>query len=339
LTGHKARRLCAVPALLMSMLLVAASAASAAPMVWGVDGGSVDNGHAATYTGANILGGRGFAGLDYEYTTSPATVSASVGESLAAGISVPLVIIETPYETQLSSINPVTYATDATAIIKRVVTDHPSVKVFELINEPNERGVKFGSSKGSNAADYAVIVKDTYETVKAEGIAGVTLLAFAHGTYAKVGPGGEFVEWSNNSEAGRGWIGDMLTAQPSLKKLINGWSIHPYGSPTGEEVNADSGFLTTKQLRAKVRAEKGSGAGNWWITEVGFNLGGEPPTGVKTEAEQSEKLSADLNTAWTWHKAGWLHALYVYSDNDGGWGLWGRSALSTYTTFASAHTT
>jgi hypothetical protein len=304
-------------------------------ILFGINGGKADEGHASTWTSKKIIVGRS---VEVEYTATPATVSTEVGEALALGISRPIVLIETPGEAALSSISTSAFAEGVKAIVQKVTEQHPSVRVFELINEPWERG----PHHASNASDYAALMKAAYEKVAAAGITNVTLLVAAHGTYQKVNSAGEGTgEWSD-LHSSKGWVADMLAAQPSLKAggeyPITGWTSHPYGGPTEINTEFNSGFLSAVAQRESVRLHGGAGYNNWWITEVGFKIGGEGPSGVATEAEQSARLLEDLEQAQLLGEAGWLKGFVVYADSATElWNIYGKTAGTTYQNFANEH--
>ncbi len=311
-------------------------------LLFGIDSGGAtpDRGHSATWVSHKVIVERGSPFLDFEYTASPMTVSAHVGEALAAGILVPLVLINVNDETLLHNVTPATYAEKAAAIIKKVTEEHPTVTTFELINEPYLKGAKPESGgkqyPGSNASDYADCVYETYKKVAEEGITGVTLLVAAYGTYQKVdaeGVGtGEFSEVRN----GEGWVADILSTQTSLKEggahAITGWTSHPYGKPVDVNSEADYGFLSVITSREAAKLHKGAGVNNWWITEVGFKI-----EGSETEALQASQLLEDLEQAQLLGEAGWLKGFIVYADSEEVWNIYGKVAGTTYENFANEH--
>ncbi len=136
-------------------------------LLFGIDSNNINHGHTA-WTSHRVCLGRGID-VDYKEST-PAAVSAAVGEALAAGIT-PLVIINTNDEIVLSEISESVespYAPNAVAIIKKVIEQHPAVRTFEIINEPFSKG----PHRKSNASDYATILLTTYEKLTAEHITG-----------------------------------------------------------------------------------------------------------------------------------------------------------------------
>jgi hypothetical protein len=309
-------------------------------ILFGIDSGSQTNSGHTAWVEHKIVVGRGSPGLDFEYTENPTTVSTHVGEALAAGITVPLVIINTNDSTVLSSIVPSIYAEKAVAIIKKVVEQHPTVRTFEIINEPFLKGPEH---RTSNASNYAEILLATYEALAVAEIGGVrltgvTLLAAAYGTYQIVNSEGEGTGVFSDVHHGEGWVHDILATKPQLKEgganPITGWTTHPYGKPTEISNTFDSGFLTTVALRETVKRNGGSGYNNWWVTEVGFNIGSTESSGVENEAQQSERLLEDLEQAQLLGEAGWLKALIVYADNAETWNIYGKTAGTTYQNFA-----
>lgn len=299
-------------------------------VMFGIYGGETNHGH-TEWAAHRICVGRGAPGLDADYaTTTPAEVSASVGAALAAGISVPLVIINTEDSLLLTESIAATYAEKAAAIIERVTTDHPTVKTFELINEPYSKG----PHERSNASSYAKIILATYEEVSNKGITGVTLLVATYGTYRKVNGAGEYTnEWSD-VHFGGGWVADILSAQPALKAAgahpITGWTSHPYGQPAEITSEVIYGFLTVVANRETVKRNGGSGYNNWWITEVGFKI-----TEV-SEPVQSELLQEDAEQAQLLGEAGWLKAFIVYDDSPTApYNIYGKAAGTMYQNFAS----
>jgi hypothetical protein len=301
---------------------------------FGIDGNQ-DNGHSAEWIKSKIFGGS-HGSLETEYdASSPVEVSEAVGDALELGISPPIVTIDTHNATRLSLVTPATYAEKAVAMIKQIVSEHPTATTYELINEPWYKG-----AQGSNASDYAAIVQATYEKVAAEGLTGLTLLVGAHGDYEEVNAEGSTEEgkrpWSQ-TYGGRGWTADVLTSHPELKTLVNGWYSHPYGRPK-ENWQQSGGMYAVQSDRLMVIRHGGSGYNNWWVTEVGFNLGHEGPAGVATEAEQSEKLKEDLETSVEWSKEGWFTGILPYADGGSeGYNIWKTPAGKMYMSFAALH--
>jgi hypothetical protein len=301
-------------------------------LLYGINSNSAA-GHSTTWVAANVVGDRS-NNLEALYSESPEEVSANVAKSLADGC-VPLVIINSPDEKVLSEVSPSAYASGAMAIIARVVADHPTVRTFELINEPYFKG----PHKMSNAADYANIVEKTYEQASTTHLKDVRLLVAAWGRYELVDGGGEGTGKISDPEEGGGWIHDMAVQQPGLKKLVNGWSSHPYGPAEGPSEHHEFGMTATEDQRndAGSLGFNLAGRNDWWITEVGFNLGGSGRSGADTEQEQAADTLKVLTRSLTWHEEGWLRAVFIYDDGSTGYNIYGRRAQATFTRFASEH--
>jgi hypothetical protein len=215
------------------------------------------------------------------------------------------------------------------------VADHPTVRTFELVNEPYFKGPQ----KKSNAADYANMVAKTYEEVATLGLKDVRLLVAGWGRYELVDSRGEGTGNVSDPEQGGGWIHDLAAQQPVLKKVVNGWTTHPYGASEGPSEHHEHGMSATEDQRndAGVMGFNLAGRNDWWITEVGFELGGSGPSGADTEATQAQKTLQILNRALTWHKEGWLQGLFLYDDGSSGFNIYGRKAQTTFTRFAREH--
>ncbi|HEY3759749.1 MAG TPA: hypothetical protein VGL37_08300 [Solirubrobacteraceae bacterium] len=313
---------------------------TAKPLVFGVNGAYGDY---ATWTAAGVLGdrggniGEGANGLAIEYNASAAEVKKLVeyvGERLEKGLTSPVVLINTggkENKISLGEIVPATYAEKFVSIVSSVMKEHPGATVFEIINEPWEKG-----ERKNNASRYGEICKATYEKVeeavsKKELPSMPTLLVAAFGRY--VNAAGEFRE----PEEGHGWIIDLYSGWSEGKKKINGWSCHPYGWSYGVYNGQSNGLQSAAAQHATIVAQGGSGANNVWITECGYDRAKKTEGGEElTEAEQAAKIQHLLETAWEWYAEGWLKAVMIYNNESAGWGIFGTSAQATLTTFASA---
>ncbi len=301
-------------------------------LLFGINSNSA-SGHSATWVAGNVFGDRS-DNLDVFYYDDPAAASAAVATSLADGC-VPIVIINVEDTTPLSKVNPSEYARGATAIIARIVTDHPTVRTFELINEPYFKGPQ----GKSNASDYANIVAKTYEEVATLQLSDVRLLVAAWGRYELVNGSGEATGKVSDPENGGGWIHDLAAAQPALKKIVNGWTSHPYGAPEGPSEDEDHGMTATEDQRneAGIAGFNLAGRNDWWITEVGFDLGGSGPGTASSEAQQAADTLEILKRALRWHEEGWLQGIFIYDDGSTGFNIYGREAQTTFTRFATEH--
>ena len=301
-------------------------------LIYGINSNSAQ-GHSAIWVAHNVLGDRSNH-LDVGATDSPAEVSEAVATSLADGCQ-PLVIINTEDSRPLSNVNPSEYASGAKAIVRRVVADHPTVRTFELINEPYFKGPQHKS----NASDYANIVAKTYEEVATLGMPDIKLLVAGWGRYELVNGSGEGTGKMSDPERGGGWIHDMAVQQPGLRQVVNGWTSHPYGAPEGPGEHHEYGMSATADQRndAALAGFNPAGLGDWWITEVGFELGGGGESGASSEASQAKDILTALSRALVWHSEGWLRGIFIYDDGTSGYNVYGRAAGATLARFATEH--
>lgn len=297
----------------------------------------------ATWVPNNVIGDRGGLvaqgnGTDIAYNaTGPEITSlvGYVGERIAKGLVTSIIINAGTY---LGTVVPATYASSFLSIIKTIMTTYPSYAgpwLFEIINEPWEKG----AAHRSNAERYGLIVKATYEAVEKAVNVDKTLasmprlLVAAKGRYQKSNETTEAGEAFSNPEEGGGWIPDLYKSYPEGKKTINAWSSHPYGVTNTQNKGQSSGLWSAASNRQQILDNGGSGAENFYITEVGYSRGGE---GI-TEAQQAEKIQIALETAWKWYAEGWCKGLWVFSDSDAQFGVTGKPAGTTLINFAKEH--
>lgn len=302
-------------------------------MIFGMNGAQA-YGHPALWVENKVYAARSNS-LDFIYNeTTPLAASEAISKVLAVGLKIPYTIINADNSTFLASINTTTYAEKAAAIIKRVITDHPTVTVFEILNEPYFKG----PHNRSNAVDYANIVKATYEKCEAEGITGVSLLVAGFGDYPLMKSNGEALGTTSLVSAGNGWIVDMYAAQPKLKTLINGWSVHNYGNINASR-QGEYDFLAPISMREVIIGKGGSGYNNFHITEIGWAVGSKSAneSGVPNAAAQASNMEYGLKTSLEWHEAGWMQAYIVYNDNVTEWGIYNKPAQTVLTEFAKKH--
>jgi hypothetical protein len=327
------------------------AALTSAPFIFGINGNYIDY---STWVPENVLGDRGgninegetSNGLDIEYNASASErerLVTYVGERLAKGM-VPDVIVDC---VSLGSVTASTYATNFLTIIKGILVAHPTTTVvFEIINEPY-----FKTTESVGIKRYAEICTATYEAVEkalskkelGELTSMPTLLVAAWGRYAYYESGKEHY---SNPELGRGWLRDLLKEWPAGKKKINGFYSHPYGNAVGGPLGVvskgqETGFRAVASEHQVALEEGCTGAGNFWITEYGWNRTHLPgSTEAIREAEQAEKMQEALELAWQFYAEGWLKASMVYQNNgygeEAGLGLYGTPSQSVLTGFATA---
>jgi hypothetical protein len=118
----------------------------------------------------------------------------------------------------------------------------------------------------------------------------------------------------------------MYSAQPTLKTLVQGWYIHPYGGPPPVPTTDNQGIAGVPVIRNTIL----SGADNILIGEIGFtdptvNSGEhwlvDSPSAAFSTAQAQQWMAELLQTAVTYNVAGWLKALLIYNRNDGAWAM------------------
>jgi IPT/TIG domain/NHL repeat len=174
---------------------------------------------------------------------------------------------------------------------------HPSQPIlFEAVNEPYGYG---------SAEEYAGIVHQLLPEALKAGIPLEDLYIAA---------------------TGKKWVSEMYKAQPALETEVAGWDLHPYGPPSGSLEENSVGI----QSVPLVQAEMTSGQNNIVVSEVGYwtpdvNEGKDKGASGTVWAENSVQaagwLTEMLYNAQTYHQAGWLKALLVFSRNAGGWAM------------------
>lgn len=228
-------------------------------------------GHAAYWTSARIFGDRS-NDIDVDYSTSPATVSAAVQTSLAAGCKYPLVIVNTSDAVTLGTVNPIVYAAGAVGIIKRVVEDHPTVTRFQIINEPYYKNSSpHGSKISANASTYGAIVKATYEAAKIANLLGTCeLMVEAFGEYNVLSaePG------TQTPSTFEHWIDGICTAMRDPYGMVIGDSRPDYPNFDGTTVERAEAFAFTCRRTGAVNEFRfrTSSVANTGITGVKFGI-------------------------------------------------------------------
>jgi hypothetical protein len=215
------------------------------------------------------------------------------------------------------------FVRSASRILALVRERYPGMEVlFEPMNEP------WGyTTPQYYAREYADVIARVLPAAKAAGIplSDVYVGATGAARFATERP----EEAPRRNPAG--WVRAMYEAQPSLETEIQGWYLHPYGPPRGTANGAMDdgvGIESVPLLRAKMT----SGENNMIISEVGFcdhevdeeqcsasHYPSYPFVGNGTQA--AEALTETLETAKSYHEAGWLRALIIYSRNDRGWAM------------------
>lgn len=303
------------------------------------------NGHAeSVWVPAKIKLDRG-SFVEFSYNEGSLLEHVAGGSKLSYEKGTTPIVLLGVSKTYLANIVPATYAKAFREVVEQVKTTNPGKPyyVFEIINEPY-----FCGEKGSNASDYAAICKATYEEIEAHSIplwpaaGGVILLCGAHLTYQKKVSEKVLGAFSDYTK-GEGWMFDFKTAWPGSTTKVNGWTSHPYGEPgaSNSEGNNNIGSTAVQHENAVSLGFTETGTSNWWVTEVGYRVGGGTGPGEGcTEATQSSKLKEALEQLLGYHNEGWLKAICVFSDGTTEWGIDSpRPAQAMYTAFGEAHGT
>ena len=118
--------------------------------------------------------------------------------------------------------------------------------------------------------------------------------------------------------ASAGWIDRVLAAQPTLKDLVDVFSIHPYPYPfnNGPKVDHADPHWDYQQVALVRQTTVALGARKpIWITEVGWSTAPSADGGV-TESQQSTYIHDAIVRAFTdWP---YVERVYLYSDDSDG---------------------
>jgi len=255
------------------------------PMWVGVDAG----GWPSTFA-SDIAGAVAYVRLD-----SPSSIA---GWS-AAGVKV-IDDISGPYNSGgVSAVNATEWAAKAVAEVKA----NPAIAAIEVLNEPGNQWIGWGSSAGSsaNAAAYDHLLKVVHEAFVANfGSSYPRILASYDG-----------------GEGPTTWGEEMWAAEPNVGSYINGITLHSYGGTSNR---------TTSALGSRDHIETAHAQHPdipIYITEVGWPTAvGQPPTGDSlqwTEAEQAQNITNFVN----WAKGtGYIQDVTIFNYRDYGTNDW-----------------
>ncbi len=233
----------------------------------------------------------------------------TLASSLAYGFNV-LAVADNPNdETPLSASNPSTWGATVAAELEQ---DH-GIAIAEAGNEAYLKGgvaepVQYGRM-------YLAAVQDM-------GAAGIHVpLLFDMTGDIPLNTWADPNGWSEDAKGG-GWLRDAVNGVPGLAGAIlaNGVSVHPYGA-VGEDNHDDFGIASVAAEESVAKTVLGS-VPPFYVTEVGFNLGGcGDPSGACSQRQQASELQAayaallaDPHVAGIW----WYQS---HDDNTGRWGF------------------
>ncbi len=251
------------------------------PMWVGVDVGGWPSQFAPDVAGA----------ADYVRLDQPSSIAGWT----AAGVKVIDVIDGPENSGGVSAINATEWAAAAVAAVRA----NPEIAALEVLNEPGNKWMGWGSEAGdtANAAAYDHLLKVVHEAMVANfGSHYPRLLASYDG-----------------GEGPTTWGEEMWAAEPNVGNYINGITLHTYGGTSNR---------TTSALGARDRVETAHAQHPnipIYVTEVGWPTAvGQPPTGDSlqwTEAEQA----ANITNFITWAKAtGYVADVTIFNYRDYG---------------------
>lgn len=204
--------------------------------------------------------------------------------------------------------NPADYATYAAAIVARYGANgvfwaqHPTLPRVplggvELWNEPY--GYWFWKPN-PNPAAYAQLVT-----------AAATAVRTADPTVPILASGDLMQTTSNHQNSP--WLAALLAADPSLPKLIDGWTVHPYPSPwtEGPDQNPSSPYSFNRVTMVHDLMVSKNAVHPIWLTEFGWSTATGSPDAV-SEATQAAYIGEGLALAdgpWS----GFVERSFVYS--------------------------
>jgi hypothetical protein len=251
------------------------------PMWVGVDVGGWPSQFAPDVAGA----------ADYVRLDQPSSIAGWT----AAGVKVIDVIDGPENSGGVSAINATEWAAGAVATVRA----NPAIAALEVLNEPGNQWMGWGSNAGdaANAAAYDHLLKVVHEAMVANfGSHYPPLLASYDG-----------------GEGPTTWGEEMWAAEPNVGNYINGITLHTYGGNSNR---------TNSALGARDRVETAHAQHPnipIYVTEVGWPTAvGQPPTGDSlqwTEAEQA----ANITNFITWAKAtGYVADVTIFNYRDYG---------------------
>jgi alpha-tubulin suppressor-like RCC1 family protein len=217
-----------------------------------------------------------------------------LAESLANGFSNDTVIVgNTPDGQPLSAVN--VPAWTASTLAQVTVGAGLGVTLFEVGNEMYLKGN--GGGNGEQAT-YAEMYVSLAQAVRAAGLK-VKLLFNSFGSH---------------------WIAGAVSAQPSLKTLIDGFTNHPYGlARENREGKWGPGAMEAMHAEA---VSLGVVNTDFYVTEFGVEdgIGPKPQVGSSGPAQQAERIRAVYEELIG---TGYVRGIWYYQTHDDSTGKWG----------------
>ncbi len=255
------------------------------PMWVGVDAGGWPSSFASDIAGA----------ASYVRLESPSSISGWT----AAGLKV-IDDMAGPYNSGgVAAVNATEWAAKAVAEVKA----NPQIAAIEVLNEPGNQWIGWGSSAGdaANAAAYDHLLKVVHEAFVANfGSNYPAILASYDG-----------------GEGPTTWGQEMWAAEPNVGNYINGVTLHSYGGTSNRTHSA----LGDREQIEKAHSQHPDMP--IYITEVGWPTAvGQPSTGDSfqwTESEQAQNITNFVD----WAKGtGYIQDVTIFNYRDYGTNDW-----------------
>lgn len=254
--------------------------------------------------------------LEVLHTDSGSTAVDRIKAIMAKGFKCGVMIINTPNDVRLNTIDPATYANNFVRIVQAVEADSTARACanFEVINEPEQKAASSAGVDRYYPGHYAAIYVATINAMRAAGIAK----ADATCLFSGVDP----LSWTSQFESQGYWLGAGAAAQPTLAGKIEAISSHPYGDNVdgigaywGGEVLASRGWRSVETWRKAALAQGVDVP--WHITEFG----------TTNDDARAGLVTRVLNDARD--KYPWIHSVYYFQARDYGssdtWGMFNGS--------------
>jgi len=199
----------------------------------------------------------------------------------------------------VSAVNATEWAARAVAYYKA----NPATAAIEVLNEPGNKWIGWGSNAGSaaNAAAYDHLLKVVHEAFVANFGSDYPLILASY----------------DGGEGPTTWGEEMWAAEPNVGNYINGITMHSYGGTSDRTTSA----LGSRDHIEEAHAQHPNIP--IYVTEVGWPTAvGQPSTGDSfqwTEAEQAQNITNFID----WAKGtGYIADVTIFNYRDYGTNDW-----------------